>query len=241
MNERPDYQLVDVFVELADTLVGDFDVVGFCLSLTEHCVELLDVAQAGLMLADARGELQVLAASSEDMHLLELFQLQNQQGPCLECFNSGRAVQDDLRDERWPVFAPRGRAAGFRAVHALPMRLREQTIGALNLFRSTGGVLDGDDLLAAQAMADIATVGLLQERAVRESRVLAEQLQGALNSRVAIEQAKGVLAEHSKLEMGAAFALLRSYARSHNRRLDAVAAGVIDGSLLPEVVRAADR
>jgi hypothetical protein len=131
------------FVELTDTMVADFDVIDFLHMLTNRSVQLL--AAAGLLLADPRGELRVLAASSEAARLLELFQLQNDQGPCLECFRSGQPVQEaDLAAaaQRWPRFAPAAQSIGFGAVQALPMRLREQVIGALNLFRATPGAFD---------------------------------------------------------------------------------------------------
>jgi hypothetical protein len=223
--------LAETFVDVADTLVGDFDVVEYLSLLTGRCVDLFDLSEAGLMLADPSGGLQVAASSSERMGLLELFELQHDEGPCLDCYRSGRQVHcADLSAalQRWPVFTPEAISAGFRSVVALPMRLRDDTIGSLNLLRHQTGSLADDDLLAAQALADVATIGLIHHRAAEESRLLTGQLQYALNSRVIIEQAKGVLAEHSQLDMHDAFAELRRYARNHNTPLIDVARAIAD-------------
>ena len=185
------------------------------------------------MLADPRGELRVAAASSEEAGLLELFQLQNDQGPCLECFRTGQPVTaTDLAGPapRWPRFAQAATQAGFATVEALPMRLRGQVIGALNLFRAEPGPLDPADLRIAQALADVATIGLLQERNVRRRETVAEQLQAALNSRVMIEQAKGKLAERLSIDMDRAFTMLRDYARNTNQHLTDVARDFVDGA-----------
>lgn len=225
--------LAETFVELADTLVADFDVVDFLHGLADRCVQLLAVDAAGLMLADQRGSLRVVASSSEQARLVELFQLQHEEGPCLECFRSGRPVAGPelaAEGQRWPLFATAAAEAGFAAVQALPMRLRDEVIGAMNLFMRAPGQLDEARLQVGQALADVATIGLLQERNLRHQEVLAEQLQGALNSRVAIEQAKGVLAERLGLEMGQAFELLRGQARIQNRRLAEFATAVATGS-----------
>jgi transcriptional regulator with GAF, ATPase, and Fis domain len=221
------------FVELTDTMVADFDVIDFMHVLTDRSVQLLDVAAAGLLLADPRGELRVVAASSQAARLLELFQLQNDEGPCLECFRAGQPVTvTDLKAEtrRWPRFAGAAQEAGFSAVQALPMRLREQVIGALNLFRAVPGPFDPANIRIGQAMADVATISLLQERNVRHSDTLNEQLQTALNSRVIIEQAKGKLAERLGVDMDQAFALLRGEARARNLRLSDLAQSFIDGT-----------
>jgi GAF domain-containing protein len=224
--------LSETFVELTDTLVADFDVIDFLHVLTGRSAALLDVSAVGLLLADQRGELRVVAASSEAARLLELFQLQNDQGPCLDCFRSGQPVTaTDLgTDQRWPRFAAAATQAGFGAVQALPMRLREQVIGALNLFRAAPGVFDLADVRVGQALADVATIGLLHERNMRRSDTLNEQLQTALNSRVVIEQAKGKLAERLGLDMDQAFSVLRDYARSRNRRLSDLARAMVDGT-----------
>lgn len=242
MQER--HGLAQTLVELADTLVADFDVVDFLHTLTLRCTELLGAAEAGLMLADQRGGLRVVASSSERARLLELFEIQNEQGPCLDCFRSGtRVAVSDLDEDpdRWPLFTAEAKNAGFRSVYALALRCQSQIIGALNLFRSTTGALDEEDLVAAQAMADVATIGILQQRAVQEARVLAEQLQSALNSRIVIEQAKGVLAERAQVNLDDAFGMLRGYARNHNARLREVAEAVISGKVRIEELRPARR
>jgi hypothetical protein len=233
MGQNREQLLAVTFVELADTLVAEFDVVDFLHRLADRCVRLLDVDAAGLMLADQRGSLRVVASSSEQARLVELFQLQHEEGPCLECFRTGLPVSEAnlaAAGPRWPAFAPAALGAGFAAVQALPMRLRDEVIGAINLFTRTPGGLDETELRVGQAMADIATIGLLQERNFRHQEVLAEQLQGALNSRVAIEQAKGMLAERLRLDMARAFELLRGQARAQNRRLAELASAVADGS-----------
>jgi transcriptional regulator with GAF, ATPase, and Fis domain len=225
--------LSDTFVELADTMVADFDVIDFLHTLTERSVQLLDASAAGVLLADPRGELRLVAASTEAARVLELFQLQNDQGPCLDCFRTGQVVvAPDLTgaEQAWPQFAIAARQAGFAAVHALPMRLRTQFIGGLNLFRATPGPLSHQDVRIGQALADVATIGLLQERSTRRSDSLNEQLQGALNSRVVIEQAKGKLAERLGMDMDQAFAMLRGYARSRNLRLSDLAQAFIEGT-----------
>jgi len=225
--------LSDTFVELTDTMVAGFDVIDFLHVLTDRSVQLLDVEAAGLLLADPRGELRVVAASSEAARLIELFQLQNDQGPCLDCYRSGLPVHvKDLAAEagRWPRFAPAARQAGFTAVQALPMRLRDQVIGALNLFRAGQGTFATADVRVGQALADVATIGLLHERTMRRSEILNEQLQTALNSRVVIEQAKGKLAERLGVDMDQAFSLLRDTARAGNRRLSELAQAFVDGT-----------
>jgi GAF domain-containing protein len=231
--------LARTFVEVADTLVDDFDIVEFLSGLATRCVELFDQVEAGLMVAEAPGAVQVVASSSHAMHLLELFEVQHDQGPCLDCFRTGEPVDcPDLSaaTERWPVFAPEAVAAGFNSAHALPMRLRSEVIGSLNLLRRPSGSLGAADLTAAQALADVATIGILQHRAAEEARLLAEQLQYALNSRVTIEQAKGVLSERSGLDAETAFAALRRYARNHNLRLVDVAEGVVNRTLDTEAI-----
>jgi GAF domain-containing protein len=232
--------LSEQFVTLADSLVADYDVVELLQGLVSACVKLLNVDQGGLLLVDQRGNLQLVAASSEATRLVELLQLQSEEGPCLECVASGApvTVTDLSRSrERWPTFAPAALAVGFSAVHALPLRLREDTIGGLNLF-STGAerVLDRADLRIAQALADVATIGILQQRSISRASLLAEQLQTALNSRIVIEQAKGVLAERGALDMEGAFGRLRGYARANNQKLSDVAARVVHENLSADAV-----
>ena len=232
--------LSETFVALADTLVDDFDVVEFLSLLSERCVELFDAEAAGVMLAGAPGgHLQLMASSSERMRLIELFELQGDEGPCPECYRSGAAVGEaDLESTsgRWPAFSGEALRAGFRAVYAVPMRLRGEVIGALNLFRNRAGTLPEADLRAAQALADVATLGILQHRSQSESRSMTEQLQHALDSRIVIEQAKGILAERSRIGVDDAFSVLRAYARHHNRHLSDVAQEVTDGTLQPSAL-----
>ena len=227
-------KVIQAFVGLADTLVDDYDVTDLLHELVGHYVELLGSDAVGMLLADQRGGLQVIASSTERTRLLELFQLQNNEGPCLDCFQTGEPVLvPDLLTEadRWPHFVFVALEEGFRSVHALPLRLRNETIGAINLFSFTSGSLTVEDLRLGRALADVATIGILQERAIRRTETLTEQLQGALNSRVIIEQAKGVLAERGSLDMDTAFALLRHYARDHNLHLREVARSVVEGAL----------
>jgi GAF domain-containing protein len=177
--------------------------------------------------------LQLLSSTSESMRTLELFELQQQEGPCVDCHVLGEPVviEDLEASERWPLFAPRALEQGFRSVYALPLRLRGATIGALNLFRIEPGAAEPSDVRAAQALADMATIGLMQQRAVHEARELAGQLQLALHSRVIIEQAKGLLAERLSCELEEAFQLIRTYARNRNLRLREVAAAALAGTV----------
>lgn len=242
MENREEW-LADTFVELADTLVDTFDVVDFLSGLTLRCVELLDAAEVGLVLADAAGRLHVVASSSERMRVLELFEIQSDEGPCLDAYRSGLQVVNvdlDGADERWPAFAPRAREAGFAEAHALPMMLREEVIGALNVFDTTARRLSDGDVRLTQALTDTATIGLLQERAVHRATVLAEQLQHALNSRVVVEQAKGFVAEQLKIDVGDAFEILRGYSRRRGARLGDVVADVVAGRLPAERLIAAE-
>jgi GAF domain-containing protein len=229
--------LARTLVELADTLVDDFDVVELLTLLADRCVEVLDVAAAGLMLAAPEGDLRVVASSSEEMRLVELFEIQSQEGPCPDCYRTGEPTLDaDLAadGDRWPRFGSVALEAGFKSVHALPMRLRGVTIGALNLFRDQEGLLDEADVSVAQALADVATIAILQHRAVIQTHVVHEQLSRALNSRIMIEQAKGFLAERAGLDMKDALSWMRNHARSHNLLLVDVAQSVIDGSVTPD-------
>jgi transcriptional regulator with GAF, ATPase, and Fis domain len=238
----------DTFVELADTLVADYDVIDFLDMLARRAVDLLSVTACGLLLVDHNQVLNLVAASSEQTRLLELFQLQNSEGPCLDCYHTGMPVQcPDLTQvgERWPLFAPAAIDTGYGAVQALPMRLRNATIGAMNLFSAAPEAMDPESVALGQALADVATIGILHERAVRQQEVVAGQLQTALNTRILIEQAKGVLAERLNISVDDAFTALRGYARAGNHKLRDLANGVIDGSLditaLPPPAPAADR
>jgi len=230
------------FVALADTLVDDYDIIDLLDQLVTHSVMLLAADAAGIMLGDSRRDLHVVAASSEDAELMELMQLQNEQGPCMDCYRIGAPVTvPDLADAAhvWPAFAAAvAKAGAFRSVHALPLRLRGEAIGALNLFHRLPGALPEADLALGQALADVATIGILQERAIRRREVLNEQLQTALNSRVVIEQAKGVLAQHHNMAMDAAFDQLRRYVRDRNLRLADVARQIATGNLDPASITA---
>jgi GAF domain-containing protein len=241
MDNREEW-LADTLVMLADTLVAEFDVIDFLATLTERIVELLQASEVGLMLAEPQGHLRVMAATTERMRMIDLFELQADEGPCLECFASGEpilnvALEPDATEARWPAFTPRARDAGFRTVHALPMRLRDQVIGVANIFHAAPTTISDHDAHLAQALVDAATIGVLQERAVQHGGLLAEQLQHALNSRVAIEQAKGAVAERADVDMTTAFAWLRRYARTHNLRLATVARSVLDRTLAVDALR----
>jgi GAF domain-containing protein len=224
-------RIATIFVEVADTLVDEFDLIDFLHMLTDRAAALVDAAAVGIALADQQGRLQFMAGSDENVRMLELFQLQNQEGPCLEAFHTATSVINvDLAaaGDRWPKFAPRATTAGFQAVHAFPLRLRRQVIGAMNVFGATkGGDFTDTDVIVMQALADVASIGLLQERAIRRAEVLTEQLQGALNSRIVIEQAKGAVAQARGVSVDDAFASIRSYARSHNERLTDVAYAIV--------------
>jgi GAF domain-containing protein len=232
--------LARTFVDLADSLVDRFDVVDLLTLLTERCVELLGASAAGLLLGDATGALRLMAATSEAIEVVELFQVQNDEGPCRDCYRSGTAVAaPDLAEEagRWPRFVPVALDSGFHSVHAVPLRLRREVIGALGLFGASAGDLPTDEAAMAQALADVATIALLQHRAIDDAQILAEQLHVALNSRVAIEQAKGVIAERAGIRMDEAFGLLRRYARARQRLLAEVAQDVAEGRLGAEDLR----
>jgi transcriptional regulator with GAF, ATPase, and Fis domain len=238
-------QVAQALVSLADTLVDEYDMLDLLDRLVGVSVGLLAADAAGIVLADAGGQLTVVAASSDAAQLMEVLQLQSEQGPCLDAYRSGAPVSvPDLSVAvtRWPRFAAAVTSLSeFSSVHALPMRLRGHSIGALNLFHSRPGSLPAEDLALGQALADVATIGILQERAIRRAEVVAEQLQTALTSRVIIEQAKGVLAHYGGLSMDIAFDRLRSYARSHNYRLTEVARRLVEHDLPPaEVVATTD-
>lgn len=229
-----DRRVRETLIELTDIPVRDFDIIDYLGRLAGRCTELLGVSACGILLVDQQGVLNLVGASAERARLLELSQLQNSEGPCLDAYRTGEPVQRaDLADAdpRWPRFAAAARAAGFACVQALPMRLREQRLGALNLFSAEPGPLDADTIALGQALADAATIGVVHQRALAASEILAERLQGALNSRILIEQAKGSLAERCNVSVEDAFRMMRRYARDHRRKLTDVAAGIIAGDL----------
>ncbi|MEX0705064.1 MAG: GAF and ANTAR domain-containing protein, partial [Nitriliruptoraceae bacterium] len=211
--ESLDRGLVETFVTLADTLVADFDVIEFLSALTVRVVELSIATEAGILLADETGDLQFMAASNERTRLLELFQIQNAEGPCQECFTTGRPVEVpdlELEQERWPRFAPRALDVGFRSVLAVPMRLRGEVLGAMNLFiTNPGGMVAPADRTLVQALADIATIGLLQRRTTLNAQLHLGQVQHALHSRIVIEQAKGIIAQQADIPVDHAFDRIR--------------------------------
>lgn len=232
MDSRDEW-LARTFVELADTLVADFDLIEFLSMLADRCVELLGSAEVGLVLIGPRG-LQVMASSTERMRMTELLELQFDEGPCSECFHTGLPVlneQLESADSRWPRFAPMAREGGFQMVHAVPLRLRDEVIGAMNVFDTSLHEMTVSESNLLRAFADAATIGILQERTVKQHSDLSVQLQGALNSRIAVEQAKGIVAERLKVDMDVAFGMIRNHARKNGTPLTAVAEDLVRGSL----------
>ena len=228
--------VVKSLVEMADTLVDDYDVVDLLTGLADRCVSLLGVSAAGVMLASPAGSLGLVASSSEAMRLLELFELEARGGPCLDAFRTGEPAGDENLQAgagRWPSFSAAALQAGFRSVLALPLRLREVILGALNLFSVTQAPVAEADVIVARAFADLAALSIVQHRASAEAQRLNEQLSAALTSRVVIEQAKGVISERAGVNLAEAFSRLRAYARNGNHRLTDVAQAAIDGTLDP--------
>jgi GAF domain-containing protein len=228
--------IVQSLVEMADTLVGDFDVIDLLTGLAHRCVNVLGVSAAGVMLASPTGELRLIASSNETMRVLELFELQEQEGPCLEAFRTAEAVGHEILtvgSGRWPRFTAVAVAAGFQSVSALPLRLRDSTVGALNLFSVDAAPMAEQDVVVARAFADLAAISIIQHGAATEAQRVNEQLTHALTSRIVIEQAKGVIFERAGIDLPEAFARLRDYARGNNLRLTDVAQAAIDGTLDP--------
>ncbi|RFA17581.1 GAF and ANTAR domain-containing protein [Subtercola boreus] len=226
--------LVEALVTLADTLVAGYDIIDLLQTLVEKCADVLDAADVGIILANQGGTLETVAATNERSHLLDLMQLDAGQGPCVQAYLSGAVVSvPDLDDavDRWPVFAMGARELGYGAVHSVPLRLRDDTLGALNVFRDRTGVLSSDDVVAARALADVATIGILQERAIRHADTAREQLQHALNSRVIIEQAKGIVSHTHNVNMDAAFQIIRRHTRNTNTSFAATATGIVNGTV----------
>jgi GAF domain-containing protein len=231
-NLSRDALVARVFVELADSLVEDFDVIDLLTVVTFRCVEVLGADAAGLLLANSDGQIRLVAASSDEVQLLEVIALQSHEGACYESFHTGASVGvNDLQHAiaRWPIFASAALAMNFRAVHALPLRMRGAVVGVLGLFHSQVDGFRPDDLVIAQAFADVATVSVLQHRAVLEHQTVSGQLKNALDTRVVIEQAKGVIAGQTGWPMEKAFDSMRRFARANRKKLVDVAAGVIDG------------
>ena len=229
--------LVQSLVDLADHLVGDFDVVDLLSLLADRCVHALDVTAAGVMLAAPSGALEVIASSSEAMRTLELFQLQSDEGPCLDAYSTGKQVVNlDLAaaGSRWPRFAAHAAAEGFHSAHSFPMRLRQRTLGALNLLRVEPGSLEDADIAAAQALADIASIAIIQHQVIINAQTLNTQLSAALNSRIVIEQAKGKISQGTNTDMDQAFRQLRDHARNHNLRLADIASKIAEGTISPD-------
>jgi GAF domain-containing protein len=236
--------LISTLVELADNLVDNFDVIDVLTVLSDRCVEAIDVDAAGVLLASPAGDLQFIASSNESMRTLELFQVQTDEGPCVDCFRSGKAIVNvALADAvaKWPRFTPMAVGHGFRTVECLPMRLRGRTLGALNLFRTEQGPLTDADVVVAQGLADVATIAIIQHRSALDARTLNDQLSHALNSRVTIEQAKGMVSQATDSDLDAAFDRLRAHSRNHNARLTDVAAAVVTGAIEPRDLDLAPR
>ncbi|MCU1352656.1 MAG: hypothetical protein JWM05_1865 [Acidimicrobiales bacterium] len=220
------------FVQLVDSLVDEFDVIELLTILATRTVELLDADAAGILLTDNHGRLRVMAASSEQAALLELFQIQNEEGPCLDCVRTGRVVVANLEEStEWAAFSPEGLAAGFGSVSAWPLRLKDRVLGAMNIFMSDPRGPSESDVELAQALADVASIAIVQDQTARDAALREGQLQRALDSRVAIEQAKGMIAERAQVDMDEAFTLLRGYARGHNLQLTALAIELVAGAV----------
>ena len=228
------------FVEIVDTLVDDFDVIEVLTVLSARSVELLEASASAIMLADAGGHLRVIGASAEQAQLLELFQIQNDEGPCLDCYRSGEVVaHDNLADPSpWPNFAAESLRTGYPSVCAVPLRLKELILGCLNLFMSEPLALSAAEIALAQALADVASIAIVQDQAIRQAAIREGHLQHALTSRIAIEQAKGMIAEHSDVDMDEAFGRLRGFARNNNRGLTEVAEALVAGTLKIDEVTA---
>ena len=228
--------VVRALVEMADTLVGDFDVVELLTGLASRCVELLGISAAGVMVATVQGDIRLVASSSEAMRVLELFELQTEEGPCLDAYRSGEQVDHLILGAGsgpWPRFSVAALESGFQSVSALPLRLRDTTNGALNLFSVDVAPMSEPNTVVARAFADLAAISILQHRSADEHQRTNEQLSYALNSRIVIEQAKGIIAERAGVDLSGAFDRLRGYARDHNLRLTEVARAAVDGTLDP--------
>lgn len=227
--------MVRAFVDLAGGLVGDFDVQDLLHRLAEHCVRLVDSMSAcGVMLLDRTNVLSVVAAFPDVGRALDVAQLEVGDGPCLECVRTGRGVHStDLIEDgaRWPRWSRLAVARDFRTVYATPLRLGDQIIGTLNLFGPSPTDSTEQDLLIIRALADVATITILQQRSVSRAAALNTQLQTALASRIAVEQAKGVLSESLGVDMDEAFTILRHNSRSTNTKLTVLAGYLASGRI----------
>jgi GAF domain-containing protein len=230
-----DARLFAKMASLADTLVAGYDVADLLQTLVDACVELLEVDSAGLLLADPDDRLELVASTSEESRLVEVMQVAAEAGPCIECFRTATVVSvPDISGAptQWDDFRRACMANGFRSVYAIPLRLRETTIGTLNLFRAVSGQLSDQNIQAAQALADMTTIGILHERTWRAADTVRAQLQSALTSRIVIEQAKGVLAQTHRVPVDDAFVMLRNHARQHRLPLSEVAQRLVDRTLI---------
>ncbi len=244
MADTREAELVHTFVTLADSLVGEYDIIDLLQTLVDRSITLFDAVAAGIILGPSDRELQVIVSTSERSRFIGLMQLRAGQGPCVEAVTTGEVVSvENIREtnERWPLFATESEDSGYVSVHAIPLRLREVTIGSLNLFRDHEGAMNGSDALAARGLADVATISILQERTIKDATAAQEQLQRALDSRVLIEQAKGVISHTHHLDMDAAYRLIRHHARSTETLLSVVASEIVDGTREIELTRPPSR
>jgi GAF domain-containing protein len=226
---------------MADTLTANYDVVDLLHTLVVECTMIVAATAGGLMLADSSGRLQLLASTDESAELVEVMQLAAGAGPCVDCFTSGTSVSVPniaASGGHWPDFEGAALGQGFQSVHATPMKLRGEVIGTMNLFNVAPGAFRPRDAAVVQALADVATIGILQQRIATESHLVAEQLQRALDSRVLIEQARGAMSQALGLTMDEAFGALRNYSRNNNMTMHAVATAITTRSLTADALLA---
>lgn len=227
----------ELYVRLSDTLVSGYDVSEFLQMLVEGCKDVLEVDVVGVLLEKRDGELSVSAASDEEMRTLEALELQTRGGPCFDAYTQQQqVVVEDLEAcrDRWPQFVEKALDLGFRCGHAFPLRRREDTLGALDMYKEAPAPFTEDDVHLAQSLADIATIAIVNQRTVRDAEILAEQLQTALHSRVLIEQAKGVLAGREGISPEEAFDRIRRHCRNSHETMRDVSRQVVDEGFLPD-------
>jgi GAF domain-containing protein len=225
-------RVAEVCVELSDTLVPHFTPLDHLSTLCERCVELLDITAAATVLSDRPDDRFVVAVAPERSRLREVLAVAATEGPGTDLGGTGQCVLSDaFQDEvdRWRAFGRAATAAGFESAHALPLRCRAEVVGMLALLHEHPHRVSDADHHLGQLLADTATIGLLQHRAVSTAEGVQAQLQCALTSRVLIEQAKGVLAQQGHVDVDDAFHVMRRYARAHNLRLVDVARTVTTG------------